>query len=529
MGPVSSVAMRIAALDLGSNSFHLLVADVHADGTFVPLVREKEMLRLGDAVARDGQVPEAMAEAAIATVRRFRKLADAAGASESLACATSAIRTASNGDELVDRIEAEAGISVEVIDGLEEARLIFAAVRASVVLEPAPALCFDLGGGSVEIMVGDAAAMQWASSERLGVARLTNELVHSDPLSKADRRGLRDRITRVLEPVAEQVARFAPKLVVGSSGTLEDIAHMVAARRDANVPVSLNQLTFTREEFLPLHRELTTSSASERRRIPGLEARRVDLIPAGSMFLATAMEIFGFDEMTVSEWALREGMVLDAIGRHDPADWSDDPRSIRRGSVKSLARRCGWPEKHSLHVATLALQLFDGTAALHQLAASDRELLEYAAFLHDIGEHVSHDGHDRHAAYLVRHGGLRGFDPEEVRILTATVRWHRRGDPKPTDDTMIDLSPAARDRVRKLTSILRIADGLDRSRHQIVTRVTARCGPSLVIIGVDAPGDPELELWGARRKRDLFEKTFDRELELTIHPAALQASPTTSS
>jgi exopolyphosphatase/guanosine-5'-triphosphate,3'-diphosphate pyrophosphatase len=222
-------------------------------------------------------------------------------------------------------------------------------------------------------------------------------------------------------------------------------------------------------------------------------------------------------------------MVLDAIGRHDPADWSDDPRSIRRGSVKSLARRCGWPEQHSLHVATLALQLFDGTAALHQLAASDRELLEYAAFLHDIGEHVSHDGHDRHAAYLVRHGGLRGFDPEEVRILTATVRWHRRGDPKPTDDTMIDLSPAARDRVRKLTSILRIADGLDRSRHQIVTRVTARCGPSLVIIGVDAPGDPELELWGARRKRDLFEKTFDRELELTIHPAALQASPTTSS
>ncbi len=521
--------MRIAALDLGSNSFHLLVAEVHADGTFVPLVREKEMLRLGDAVAREGAVPDALADEAIATIRRFRKLADAAGATESLACATSAIRTAANGDELVDRIETEAGVSVEVIDGLEEARLIFGAVRASVVLEPAPALCFDVGGGSVEIMVGDAAGMQWATSERLGVARLTNELVHSDPLSKSDRRALRNRITRVLEPVAEHVARLDPKLVVGSSGTLEDIAQMVAARRDANVPVSLNQLTFTREEFLPLHRELTTSSANDRRRIPGLEARRIELIPAGSMFLATAMELFGFEEMTVSEWALREGMVLDAIGRHDPADWSDDPRSIRRAAVRSLARRCGWPEQHSTHVAKLALQLFDGTSPLHQLAAGDRELLEYGALLHDIGEHVSHDGHDRHAAYLVRHGGLRGFDPEEVRVLTAIVRWHRRGDPKPTDDTMIDLSPDARDRVRKLTALLRIADGLDRGRHQTVASVTVRCGPSLVIVGVDAPGDPELELWGARRKRELFEKSFDRELELTIHPSALQTPLSSSS
>lgn len=521
--------MRIAALDLGSNSFHLLVADVRPDGTFLPLVREKEMLRLGDAVAREGRVNDGLVEAAVATVRRFRKLAEAAGATEILACATSAIRTASNGDDIVDLIESDAGIVVEVIDGLEEARLIFGAVRASVVLEPAPALCFDLGGGSVEIMVGDAGAMHWATSERLGVARLTNELVHSDPLSKSDRRALRDHIARVLEPVAERVAGFEPGLVVGSSGTLEDIGHMVAARRDANVPVSLNQLTFTRDEFLPLHRELTTSTAADRRKIPGLETRRIELIPAGSMFLATAMEVFDFEEMTVSEWALREGMVLEAIGRHDPEDWSDDPRSIRRAAVSSLARRCSSPEAHASHVAMLALQLFDGTAPLHGLGSHDRELLEYAALLHDIGEHVSHDGHDRHAAYLVQHGGLRGFDPEEVRVLTAIVRWHRRGDPKPTDDTMIDLSPDTREHVRMLTALLRIADGLDRGRHQTVSRVSVRCGPSLVLVGIAASGDPELELWGARRKRDLFEKTFDRELELTIHPSALSPATKASS
>src|SRR5204863_3202830 len=156
--------MRIAALDLGSNSFHLLVADVHPDGSFEAVTREKEMLRLGDDVARDGRISPAAADRAVASVRRLRQLADASGAQEVIAKATSAIRTADNGSELVDRIEAETGVEVEVISGLEEARLIFAAVRASLVLEPAPALCVDIGRGSVEVMIGDGAGLRWASS-----------------------------------------------------------------------------------------------------------------------------------------------------------------------------------------------------------------------------------------------------------------------------------------------------------------------------------------------------------------------------
>src|SRR6266511_4017526 len=247
-GPAPTFApVRIAALDLGTNSFHLLVAEAHPDGGFTPLVREKEMLRLGDVVARDGRVPDEPAEQAVATVRRFRQLADTAGAEEVHACATSAIRLAANGDQLVDRIEAETGVNVRVIDGLTEAQLIFGAIRASVLLDPAPALCFDLGGGSVEIMVGDAAGLRWAASENVGVGRLTAELVQSDPLSKEDRRRLRDRLTAVLAPVTAEVAAFEPKLVIGSSGTLEDLAHMVAARRKEDVPVSLNQLTITRD------------------------------------------------------------------------------------------------------------------------------------------------------------------------------------------------------------------------------------------------------------------------------------------
>ena len=506
--------MRIAALDLGTNSFHLLVADVRSDGHFEALAREKAMIRLGDVVATKGRITSGAADVAVQTVRHFKLLADAAGATEIHACATSAIRQAANGDALVDRIEAETGVAVEVISGRREAELIFGAIRASLLLDPAPALCFDLGGGSLEIMVGDAAGLRWSASENLGVGRLTAELVRSDPLSKEDRRALQGRITDLLAPMAREAAAYAPRMAVGTSGTLLDLAHMVAARRAADVPVSLNQLTFSRDEFLVLHKEIIGSKASERLRMDGLETRRVDLIPAGSMLLATAMELFGFDEMTVSEWALREGIVLDVIGRHDPTDWSDDPRAIRRASVQGFARRCDTNEEHAHRVARLALELFDQTQPLHGLGAEDRELLEYAALLHDVGEHVSTTGHHKHGAYLIRHAQLRGFTPAEVQLLAALARWHRRGEPKLGDDFgMVD-----RRRLRRLAALLRLADGLDRSRSRAVEHVHVTLGPSLVVVRLESSRDVELELWGARRKRELFEKVFEVDVELTVAP-----------
>lgn len=511
--------MRIAAVDLGSNSFHLVIADVHPDGSFTPVSGEKEMLRLGDVVSREGMITVEAADAAVATMRRFRLLAEAAGATEILACATSALRTASNGDEVLDRIEREAGITADVIDGLEEARLIFTAIRAAVTIDPSPAVCFDLGGGSLEIMVGDVGGLAWAASERLGVARLSAEFVRSDPISEADRRRLRNHIVSVLGPRAVDVGLLEPKMAIGSSGTIEDLGHMIAARRDAKMPRTFHHLSFTRVELDELRDMLVDSTSAQRKKLDGLDAKRVDLIVAGAELMSKAMELFDVTEMTVSEWALREGMVLDAVGRHDEADWSDDPFAIRRASVQSLARRCSWPEAHSRHVARLALELFDQTRELHRLDDDDRELLEYGALLHDIGEHVAHEGHDRHAAYLVHHGNLRGLTPAAISVLTGLVRWHRRGDPKPNDDLVGTLDPDQRDRVRRLAAILRIADGLDRGRKQIVTGVQVRLGPELVLLHIRSDGDPELELWGARRKRELFERTFSREVEFTAHPA----------
>jgi exopolyphosphatase/guanosine-5'-triphosphate,3'-diphosphate pyrophosphatase len=506
--------MRIAAFDLGTNSFHLLVVDAHPDGTFVPVAREKEMLRLGDQVSRHGRIPPRAQEAAVRTVDRFRRLAEAAGSEEIVACATSAIREAENGDEVAARIEAEAGVPVRVIGGMEEARLIFGAVRSSVVIDPGPAVCFDLGGGSVEVMVGDRAGLRWSGSYKLGVARLSAELVSDDPPSADDVRRLRKRITSVLAPVADAVAPIGHRMAVGSSGTLCDIGRMVAAGRPGGVPVSVNQLRITREEFEEVHQRVMTLPAAERSRLSGLDAKRADIIPAGSTFLATAMELFGHDALTLSEWALREGIVIDAIGRHDRTDWSDDPRSIRRSSVLRLCRDCNWDEVHSRQVARLAVDLFDQTGPLHELDPHDRELLELAGLVHDIGAHVSTESHHKHTAYLVQHGRLRGFSPEEVDELAALARYHRGGDPRRSHEPFATLDSGRQERVVRLAALLRLADGLDRGRAANVEQVRLEVDGSRVRAHVVGSGDVDVDLWGGRRKRELFERVFDRRVEV---------------
>jgi exopolyphosphatase/guanosine-5'-triphosphate,3'-diphosphate pyrophosphatase len=508
--------MRIAALDLGSNSFHLLVADVHPDGTFESITREKEMLRLGDEVSRHGSIPPAAAERAVASVRRLTALAEAVGATEVLAKATSAIRTAENSSDLVDRIEAETGVEVEVISGLEEARLIFAAVRASVVIDPPPALCIDIGGGSVELVIGDSAGMRWATSVPLGVGRLTEELVHSDPPSKSDRKRVEDRVREAFEPFVREVKERDPQLCVGTSGTINDLAAMAVAHRTGELPSAANALRVSRKDLLTLQERVLHLKTGERRRLPGLEEKRAELLPAGIVLLTTALDVFGVDTLTVSDWALREGIVLDAVRTHDPDDWSDDPRALRRAAVANLARRCNSDERHTSHVARLALELFDQTTELHGLNADDREMLEFAAMLHDIGQHVSRKGHHRHAAYLVENAQLRGFDPGEIAFLAALVRHHRRGEPKRSEPRYGALTPPDRSKVRKLAAILRVADGLDRGRRGVVERMTVDVGADLVMLRLVTNGDAELALWGARRRRDLFEEVFERELECSV-------------
>lgn len=507
-------AMRIGALDLGSNSFHLLVVEARSDGTFQPLVREKVMLRLGDAVGGTGRIGPDLSDQAVEAVRRLRVMSDSVGAEELRAMATSALREADDGVGLVERIEAETGVKVQVISGLVEAQLIFGAVSASVLIDPGPALAMDLGGGSLELMVGDRSGMAWAASVKLGVGRLTAELVRDDPLSAADKARIRRRVEATLGPLRDVVAGHSPTMLIGSSGTLCNLACMADAYRTGTVRTSVNQLTVGLEDLEAVHKQLLSLGAEERQKLPGLDARRVDLIATGSMILLGAMEIFGFEALTVSEWALREGMVLAAIGAHDPADWDPEPRAMRMASVLQLCRRCNYGEDHATQVAKLATELFDATVRLHDLGAEDRELLGYGALLHDIGEHVSSEGHELHSGYLVLNGRLRGFAPDEVNALAALARFHRRGTPKADYGPYGALDARWRYRVTRLAALLRVADALDRAHTSAVTGLGVDLRGGRVRLELLGGEDIELECWALRRKRGLFEQVFRRSLEV---------------
>ena len=500
--------MKVAALDLGSNSFHLLVVETRPDGSFVPLVREKEMLRLGDVVAAEGRLTDEALDRAVETVRRFRAIADTNDVDELVAYGTAALREASNGPEATERIESETGVRVQVVNGIKEAQLVFEAVRASVLMDPAPVCCADLGGGSLELAVGDRHGLHYATSLHLGVGRLTAELVRSDPPSQKERARLRRRIEAELADVSDDLLARDPRQLIGTSGTLCAIARISAALRDGSVPPSVNQLTVPGEDLRALADLVFSLDVTDRARLPGVDGRRAELLPAGVVVAECLLEATGIDALTTSEWALREGMVLQALHKHDRADFGADPRAIRRASVLSLCRRSQWRERHGRSVARLAVDLFDATIELHHGSEEDRELLELSGLLHDIGEHVSRDGHSRHSAYLIEHGGLRGFSPEEVRILSCLARYHTRGKPRESFPAYDALGPEARERVVRLLALLRSADGLDVSHADVVGDVSVRLEGDRAVIVAPARGEAELEAWMFHRKRTLFEDVF---------------------
>ena len=509
--------MRIAALDLGSNSFHMIVVEARPDGSFVPLVREREMLRLGDIVARERVIGRVAADEAIAVVARFRAIAEMNSADEIIALGTSAIREALDGGSLVDRVKTETGVKIHVVDGTREAELIFKAVRLSVTIDPGPALAADLGGGSLELIVGDRAEISFATSVHLGVGRLTAELVANDPPSDKDLKRLRARIAGTIEPVLDEILALRPRQLIGSSGTFVSLARMASAGRDGVVHEVANQLTVGRADLGALRDRIYGLPGAERARLPGSELKRVDLLPAGMAVLDHLMAATGLDELTVSDWALREGIIIDALGGRDRVELLDDPRELRRWSVLALCRLSNWRQEHARQVAALAVQLFDETGPIHGLGPAERDLLEFGALLHDIGEHISRQDHDRHTAYLIEHGGLRGFSPQEVRILATMGRYHVHGTPKPTFEPFAQLRKPDRARAVALTAILRLADSLDASHRGLVgsVRVEAQAGRTLTLV-IGATGEPELELWTVRRKQTLFERTFDVELALRV-------------
>jgi exopolyphosphatase/guanosine-5'-triphosphate,3'-diphosphate pyrophosphatase len=508
--------MRIAAIDIGTNSIHMIVVRVRPDLSFEIIDREKDMVRLG-AGGLDGRslTPTAIS-AALQTLAKFRRLADSHKVDEIVAAATSATREAENGGDFIAEVDRLTGIKIRVISGTEEARLIHLAAGYGVDIGGSTGVVIDIGGGSVEVTLGTATHLTLGKSFKVGVIRLTERFVKSDPLSGRDERRLVKHLNREMGAHLDQVAGRGFDRVIGTSGTILSLGALASS--DGGAPLEeLRNRRVSAKALHKLRKRLTSVSLEGRLAIPGLDPRRADLSVAGSVLLDTIVRRLGADEFTLCDLALREGLILDYIHRNSARIRKVERYpDVRRRSVIELGERCGYWSEHAQQVTRLALAIFDQTRSVHGLGDRERGWLEYGALLHDIGVHISYERHHRHSYYLIKNGDLRGFDPDEIEIIALVARYHRQATPKKSHEGYGDLGGGSRRTVRTLAAMVRLAEGLDRSHSQALAGIDLFPRGDDYLARLRSTGDAELELWAAHRHVAPLEAVLGKPIRFEV-------------
>ena len=459
----------VAAIDIGTNSVHMVLADVDHLGFHI-LTTEKEVVRLGAGVQGfDHLAPEAM-DRGVSALRRMKHIANAHGASVR-AVATSAVREADNGEEFVDRVRKEVGVDVHVISGAEEARLIALGVRHSLALADEQVLMIDIGGGSTEFTVSKGRRTFISQSIKLGAVRLTDKFF-VDGLSSSALEKLRAYVSSTFAPLANDIKRTGFTRVVVSSGTCETIARVALLQRGRDVPGSLNGQSFSRDEVDAVVGDIiearTPSGISD---IPGIDPKRSEIIAAGSLILQEVCQSLKITTLEYSDFALREGVLIDAteqlLGR------PTSKRDAARDGVLRFAQRCSVDTQHSEHVAKLSVDIFRSLHRHFELDERLMPLLEAAAILSNVGASVSYSRHHLHSYYMIRNAELVGFTDDDIELIALAARYHRKGAPKKSHAEYAALDEDSRHDVDLMAGILRVATGLDRSHDQCVRSVSA--------------------------------------------------------
>ncbi len=504
---------KLAVIDIGTNSIHMVLAEILPDASYKIIDRFKDMTRLGNGAFTAGRLSDESVGRGLGVLKTLVTLARNKGFERIVAIATSAVREAKNGGDFVDLVEEQTGIKIRIISGTEEARLIFLGVKHSMALSDGPALVVDVGGGSVELIVGNRDGLQQVKSLKLGAIRLSELYLKKTPPTASMVRNLEDCVTASLKPVFAgfKVNHFAA--VVATSGMAGNLAEIIHLRRTGRPLPQLNLATMSLKDVRAIELELSRSSITDRLAIPGLDPKRVDTLLPAVVVLRCALKLSGVQEITLCDKAIREGIIYDYIDRHrDGLKAEQDIPDVRRSNVMGLVRRCRAPEGHSLHVANLALRLFDQTTRLHGLGDLERQWLEYAAVLHDIGYLINPRQHHKHTYYLIKYSDIGGLAAEEIDVVANVARYHRRALPATKHEGFGNLSPKLKRTVRVLAALLRVADALDRTHFSVVQAVKVQLKQALMI-SVTVNGDAEMELRAARQRADLLEQVFRRPVQ----------------
>lgn len=496
---------RIAALDIGSNSIRCIIAEVSKDGKFKIMDDEKATVRLGEGLSITGMISNEASERAVESIQRFRQLLDGLKVQVVEAIATSAVRTAGNGRELVQTLSEELGHEIRIISGEEEAELTAASALANFDMYGKRHVMVDIGGGSVEIVTASGNHVEEFYSLDLGAVVMTDRFIKKDPTNESELRKLQRHIRTSIKH-SGATKKLSIDSLIGSGGTFTALGYMTRQMRKDNY-VSIHGYEVLRADVIHLLAMLSRKDLKERQTVPGLNQDRADIIVAGLAVIDEIMDSFDVNRILINERGIREGLLIRAIKRLGISAANSTPPNWR-DSVMDFARSCHIDESHAAHVAALSLSIFDSLALPYGLHMWERKLLEAAAILHDSGYFISYGSHHKHSYHLIRHADLFGFSPREREMIAQIARYHRKSLPKRKHEAFCSLKTNDRITVERLGGILRLADGLDRRRSSLVHELSCSFTGTSIVFDLKASEDISVEIYGGDSKKDLFEKAF---------------------
>ncbi|MCS7301876.1 MAG: Ppx/GppA family phosphatase [Candidatus Kapabacteria bacterium] len=501
----------IAAIDVGTNSFHMIVAQVGRNGTLHVLSRDREMVRLGQSAGDIKRLSQDAIERGVATMHRFVAMAQQHQA-YIRAVGTSAVREALNREVFLHRVEEQTGVRIELISGEEEGRLIYLGVIHGLPLVQKQICVCDIGGGSTEVIVGKQGTVPFVRSEKIGAIRLTEQYFrHRRSVAAVEE--CRRYLVGEWSPVLDATRMVGFDEVVVTSGTWQTIAR-VALGDGGLAATALHGKRIERDALLDaIERIVRARTLKKIADIPGVDTERADIITAGALIAERFLQHLPVPSVVVSAFALREGVVFDTA-QHllDTAQYHHLVH-LRAATIEEMMMRYGVERAHAQHVATMALALYDALQPLHKLGDYERELLEAAALLHDIGYHISADQHHKHSYYIIRHAVMPGFSSTEAEVIANVARYHRKSHPKRKHENFIALPERWQNAVRWMAACLRIAEGLDRRRQQRVEAIRVEIGPTAIrIFLLSGTKDVTIEQWGAERRALLLAELSGREI-----------------
>jgi exopolyphosphatase / guanosine-5'-triphosphate,3'-diphosphate pyrophosphatase len=505
----------VSFIDIGTNSVRLLVVRLNPNHSYTILTRQKQQVRLGEGEFDEDEIQPDAIERLVVVCRKFTDLARTFSTEEFVAVATSAMREAANQNEILHLLRQEAQIDVRVISGQEEARLIYLGVASGTHIDDRLAFFIDIGGGSTEIAVGGDRTYQYLESFRLGAIRLSNLYLpreNTGTVSSEQYKRVQHHVRDTIIHSAKKIRGLKPVLAVGSSGTIMNLAEI--AQKIIHQNGSNGDPVLSIKDLQKVTDLLCSLPLEQRRKVPGMNPERADIIIAGAAILDTFMKELGIDSILTTGRGLQDGLLVDYLSRMDAFPLLGE-LSPRQRSVLQLGRSCGINEVHARTVTGLVLELFDSAKeqGLHTFSDNERELLEYATFLHDIGSFISYSNHHAHSYYIIKNSELLGFDQNEITFMANIARFHRKKAPKKKDPEVMELDPRERDALRVLTTFIRLSESLDRSHTALIQHVKfSRVDKEGIHLEVVARGDCQLEIWGIEAEKKAFEKIFGKQL-----------------